>query len=326
MSKDKVSIIIPAYNVENYVYRGIESALNQTYENVEIVIVDDGSTDRTWEVIQSYAQKDSRIVAERQTNAGVSAARNHALRLATGKYVVFLDSDDWLEPETVQVLMENVEPEKNDLVSVDCYFACFDQQQQIQKENACDGDKVSRLTREEILTYINKDQYKMRSSCYKLFALDVIRANKMQFEESIYHGEDGLFVFRYLCKVDGFKYVPKPLWNILDRPNSATTSKYNAKWLTAMDAVGKMMECPEISNEVREILRAYLIDRMLVVERAAIMTDAGNHKDIQFLRKNLRAHYKDYFLVERTNKAKIYSFAMAYMPVFLLRIALNLFQ
>lgn len=325
MCKDKVSIIIPAYNVENYLFRGIESALNQTYENIEVVIVDDGSTDRTWEVIQSYAQKDSRVVAEQQANAGVSAARNHALRLATGKYVIFLDSDDWLEPDTVQVLTENTEPGKNMLISADCYFACFNQKQEIERESDVCGQPAATLPRNEILTYINKDTYKIRSSCYKLFSMDVIRENHMQFEENIHHGEDGLFVFRYLCMVDAFKYVPKPLWNILDRPHSATTGKYNAKWLTAMDAVRKMMECPGIPDEVLNLLRAYLVDRILVVERTAIVTDPGNRKDIRFLRKNLRACYKDFFLVERTKKARLYIFAMAYMPIFMLRIAHKLF-
>ena len=94
--EDLVSVIMPAYNVEKYIGEAIQSVLNQTYKNFELIIFDDGSTDKTWEIIQSF--NDSRIIAIRhQQNKGVAEARNTALKIAKGKWVALIDSDDvWL--------------------------------------------------------------------------------------------------------------------------------------------------------------------------------------------------------------------------------------
>ena len=90
-----ISVIIPAYNVENYIFRAIESVLNQTYSNYELIIVDDGSTDGTWDIIQSYAKNEKKMVIKKQKNSGVSKARNAGIEIAKGDFLVFLDSDDW---------------------------------------------------------------------------------------------------------------------------------------------------------------------------------------------------------------------------------------
>ena len=98
---EKVSIIIPVYNVENYLPKCLESVLGQTYADLEIICVDDGTPDRSAAVILSYAEKDRRINLISQENQGLSGARNTGIRSATGKYIIFLDGDDWIEPETV---------------------------------------------------------------------------------------------------------------------------------------------------------------------------------------------------------------------------------
>ena len=101
-----VSIIIPAYNTGEYIYRAIESSMRQTYMNIEIIIIDDGSTDNTLEVAKSYEAKDERIKVFHQGNAGVSAAKNYGIREAKGEYIIFLDSDDWFEDNAVEVLLD----------------------------------------------------------------------------------------------------------------------------------------------------------------------------------------------------------------------------
>lgn len=105
----KISIIVPVYNVERFLPRCLDSILNQTIREIEIILVDDGSTDHSGAVCDQYAAKDSRIIALHQSNSGVSAARNLGLAVAHGEYLGFIDSDDWIEPDMYERLLRNAE-------------------------------------------------------------------------------------------------------------------------------------------------------------------------------------------------------------------------
>ena len=120
----KISVIVPVYNVENYVSKCIESIINQTYSNLEIIIVDDGSTDKSGEICEYYAKRDDRIVLVHQENQGLSMARNNALDIAKGEYIGFVDSDDWIAPDMYEVLYNSAVQCGAD-ISV-CNFYCMD--------------------------------------------------------------------------------------------------------------------------------------------------------------------------------------------------------
>ncbi|HAP8915983.1 TPA: glycosyltransferase family 2 protein, partial [Enterococcus faecium] len=100
----KISVIVPAYNVENYLENCLESISNQTHSNIEIIVVDDGSPDRSGEIAEEYKKKDMRLKVIHQVNGGLSAARNSGLDSATGDFVCFIDSDDWIEPDYLELL------------------------------------------------------------------------------------------------------------------------------------------------------------------------------------------------------------------------------
>lgn len=106
--KDLVSVVVPVYNVEQYVGHCVESLLNQTYPNMEIILVDDGSRDQSGAVCDRYGQKDRRIVVIHKKNGGLSDARNEGIRRASGKWITFVDSDDYVHPEYVRVLHRNI--------------------------------------------------------------------------------------------------------------------------------------------------------------------------------------------------------------------------
>ena len=112
----KISIIIPAYNVQEYIKQCLESIINQTYKNLEIIVVNDGSKDKTLDIIESIAKDDSRIIVINQENQGVSAARNNALKGVDGDFVMFVDSDDWLDLDTCEVLIKEAVEENADIV------------------------------------------------------------------------------------------------------------------------------------------------------------------------------------------------------------------
>lgn len=107
MSKDKVSVIVPVYNAEKYIDATIESILTQTHKNLELIIVDDGSTDSSASLCRDWQKKDNRVRYICQKNAGVSAARNNGLDKATGEYIVFCDADDWIDKEYIDDLISN---------------------------------------------------------------------------------------------------------------------------------------------------------------------------------------------------------------------------
>ena len=107
--KKLVTIIVPAYNVENYIEECLQSICNQTYQNIEILVVDDGSTDNTYEVITKVAATDSRIKAFTKPNSGVSSTRNFALQQVAGEYIQFVDGDDTIEPIAVETLLNAME-------------------------------------------------------------------------------------------------------------------------------------------------------------------------------------------------------------------------
>ena len=104
----KVSVIIPVYNVRNYVSQCLESVVRQTFQNLEIFVIDDGSTDGSGELCDGFAETDSRILVLHTENHGLSAARNLGLDHASGDYLSFLDSDDWMEPDTIETLLNTV--------------------------------------------------------------------------------------------------------------------------------------------------------------------------------------------------------------------------
>lgn len=126
MENAKISIIVPVYNVVRYLRECIDSIINQTYSNLEIIIVDDGSTDGSGETCDAYEQLDKRIQVVHQKNQGLSSARNTALSLITGDLVGFVDSDDWLEPDYYETLEKHMQKTDADIVISGCYYVYQD--------------------------------------------------------------------------------------------------------------------------------------------------------------------------------------------------------
>lgn len=120
--KGLISVIVPVYKVEKYLHRCVDSILNQTYKNLEVILIDDGSPDNCSAICDEYAAKDSRVRVFHQKNAGVSAARNAGLDAATGDYIAFVDSDDWLEPDMYQTLHDVLQKSQADIACCECYL------------------------------------------------------------------------------------------------------------------------------------------------------------------------------------------------------------
>ena len=319
--KDLVSIIIPAYNVENYIFRGIESCINQTYKDIEIIIIDDGSSDNTQNIIKEYAQKDSRIKYLFQENKGVSAARNTGLDISKGDYVIFLDSDDWLELNTVEYLL-NKKKEYKDYFITTNFKTIYLENEKIKIEKEIE-EVLELLSSKKISSTFISTKYRVKSSCYKLFSKEILDANKIRFKENIYHGEDGLFVFEYLLHVENVLYTTKQLWNILERPNSASRGKFNKKFFTVITAVEEMIKLAKNDKNLEKELKKYLYCRTKYIYFCGIKDNALNKNEEKILKSQIKNLEKLYLKDQRKLK-KLKSYIAIRLPKTLLKVLLNI--
>ena len=150
MSEDKISIIIPIYKVEDYISKCIKSVIAQSYHNLEIILIDDGSPDRCGDICDDYAERDSRIRVIHRQNGGISAARNSGLEVATGEYVLFVDSDDYIHPDMVERMHDVALNKQADVVVCDYVKVNEDEEIEIPEESR----QVIDITEDNRLNYM----------------------------------------------------------------------------------------------------------------------------------------------------------------------------
>lgn len=192
MLEAPVTIIVPVYNGERTIRRCIDSLLHQTYKNIELLLIDDGSEDRTAEICRVYAKKYSHIRFIHKENGGEATARNRGLREATGEYVCFVDADDYVEPEFVSIL---IKPFQNGTAELSvCGFV----EELHEKEVFRPHCEKSQFTRAEALAHLLKEQSFRGYVWNKMFRMDVIRRNNLHFCEQLEIWLDVVFVFQYM--------------------------------------------------------------------------------------------------------------------------------
>ena len=309
----KVGILIPAYNIEKDIFRALDSCIAQTYKSIEIIVVDDGSVDQTYEVVKQYCLKDERIKVFHQENNGVSSARNRALELTSADYVVFLDSDDWLEKNAIEKYIQKLveQKEKTVLLASGRYYVEAGSFSRSQPDS--NVEEIT-LTSEEALMYVGQKKYNLRNAGYKLYSTDIIHG--LQFESEIRHGEDGLFVFEYLKVVDEFLYFPEPLWNVYRRPGSACRSAYNSAMLSAVSSVEKMLAYNN-SESLRRNLEVYFVQRTLGLLSAAFLVYPNSKNDIVFLRQKLKPMLQRYMVIQKDFRQKMICLFGLFAPCFI---------
>ncbi len=215
-----VSVIVAVYNIEEYLPRCVDSILAQTYRNLEIILVDDGSKDQSGSICDSYAEKDRRIKVIHKKNGGLSDARNAGMNAATGEYIGFVDGDDWIEPDMYRAMYFACEKEKAQ--------AAVCRYKQITKSGIIDGsagNSVS-LSRDEALEiYVCGDErYLIYNSVWsKLFARDLVEGMRFPVGKN---SEDIMFTTRAFCRMERLVYLDEAYYNyVLDREGSIMNEK-----------------------------------------------------------------------------------------------------
>lgn len=223
----KISVIIPIYNVENYLEKCIESVINQTYKNLEIILVNDGSTDGCKEICDRYKASDKRIKVIHKKNGGISDARNWGIDNATGDYIAFLDSDDWIDLGLYENLYNNIIKEKCD-ISMCNYKRTYDN-----KSNLKHSDKKVIYTNHEILKELYTDKQILIVVVWnKLFKKELF--NSFRFPVGKIH-EDEYLIPSVLYKANKIVYLEKELIYYRITPNSIMNSKFNENRLFYLD-------------------------------------------------------------------------------------------
>lgn len=206
--KDTISVIIPVYNAELTLDRCIQSVVSQTYKNLEIILINDGSKDRSFEICSNWVKKDSRVKFFNQMNCGVSCARNLGLDKAAGEYVAFVDADDWLALDMYEKLINKISVEKADTVF--CHYFNVDENH---KEIAIDNDNGLKLlveNKEYKYFFVKGSNYVIGSVWRCLFKKNLL--NDLYFNENIRIGEDCEFLLRYFARTSHNVCVDEKLY------------------------------------------------------------------------------------------------------------------
>lgn len=213
-----ISIIVPAYNVERYIRKCLESVCNQTYRNIEILVVDDGSTDETGAICDEFAAKDCRVKVVHNENHGVGAARNTALNSATGELIGFVDSDDWTEPDMFKTLY-NLLIDNDADISICSYY----REKKGRVKPMFNDGKTFRLTKKQALSQLVTDKTYKNYLWNKLFRRSLF--DGIQFPERT-HYEDVAVLYRIFAKASRFACINKPLYHHLFRRGSIVRPRF----------------------------------------------------------------------------------------------------
>lgn len=214
----KISIIVPVYKVDKYLNRCVESIVNQTYKDLEIILIDDGSPDSCPVLCDEWAKRDNRIKVIHKQNAGVSAARNAGIEIATGDYIGFVDSDDYIQPQMFEKLLKNITDNKSQLA----VCGLFKDELQIKADNCqCAASDAALAMLFNIIDYPYFEGYVWN----KLYDSEIIKVNNLRFDISLKMSEDTLFNFKYLQYADKVSILNSSEYHYVYRAMSVMNNK-----------------------------------------------------------------------------------------------------
>ena len=274
-----ITVIIPVYNVEQYLPRCLESICGQTYRDLEILLVDDGSTDSSREVCAQFAQRDPRIRHIRISNSGVSTARNRGLEAANGRWIGFVDADDHLEPGFYETLVR-------ELTASDKQIVCCGVRAEDPEGNRIERfkgrrmpDKEQDFDREEaLLRFLNPDTRILYWAVWnKLYSAELLKGIAFENEKVI--AEDFDFTLRCFLRSNGLRYIPDELYHYLVRPGSAITGSRSSKnsfdGMFFMDRAVREIQRAGIGGEV---IKCALIGREITAAKTLRDYQRGNRE------------------------------------------------
>ena len=274
-----ISVIVPVYNVEEYLPRCLESILGQTYRDLQVILVDDGSTDGSSRLCAEFAERDPRIECIRISNSGVSAARNRGLEAAKGRWIGFVDADDYIEAGFYETLVTH-------LTHSDKQIVCCGVRAEDTEGNRIERFKGRRFPAVEqdfdrddaLLRYLNPDTRILYWAVWnKLYSAELLKGIAFENEKVI--AEDFDFTLRCFLRSNGLRYIPDELYHYLVRPGSAITgsrfSKNSFDGMFFMDRAVREIQRAGIGGEV---IKCALIGREITAAKTLRDYQRGNRE------------------------------------------------
>lgn len=297
MKKIDISIIVPIYNAEEYLKRCIDSLVNQTKKEIEIVLINDGSTDNSEKIIKSY--KDDRIKYFKNKNQGIGKTRNFGIEKACGKYILFVDSDDYIDKKTCELLFEKAEKDSLDLLVYDFYRE-FDNNEL--KEEKINEFKISSLKENpKLLLDINLSPWN------KLYKSEIIKKNNIKFIENLKY-EDAPFVVEMIKKSKRIGKLNKALYYYVIHNNSETTVRDERVFdiIKIIDIIRENLKDTKEVKEELDTLTIYMLMNYNIQQRVQKNWSVGSKfidESFDYLNKNI-PNYKDNVYFKQRNMLK----------------------
>lgn len=213
-----VSIIIPVYNVNNYLRRCLDSVVGQTYQKLEIILVDDGSTDNSGKICDEYAQIDNRIIVVHKINGGLSDARNVGIDIASGKYIAFIDSDDFVSTKYIQILLEEIMKKNADIAI--CKYVKGSRDDFVKENNKKRKIKCFKSV-EMLKNWHGKYKHVETVAWNKLYKLSLFKENNISYPQG-YYNEDVQTTHLLINKADNIILIDEVLYYYFQRKDSIT--------------------------------------------------------------------------------------------------------
>ena len=277
----KISIIVPIYNSEKYLDKCISSIQNQTINEIEIILVNDGSTDNSKDICNYYSCIDKRIKVINIKNKGVSNARNTGIRNATGKYIMFVDSDDYVDPNWCEEMLKETQDNKDNFIV--CGYKILNRREKNKKiqYNLLDENKeVTRLYKNDFfLLYI---QNLLNSPCNKIFESKIIKENNILYDINLSLGEDLLFNLQYLQYVSGdIRVINKCTYNYIWEEKISLDNKYYPKLFEIYKGVYHKLYKSLIENDsnMEKYEPIYWKRYFFMMEKVLLNTFSKENKD-----------------------------------------------
>lgn len=301
-----VSIIVPVYNVEDYLERCIKSILTQSYRNIELILVDDGSRDNSQEICNRYRDKDSRVTVVHQNNKGPAVARNVGIALSSGKYITFIDSDDYVSKDYVNCMLMVAETYDSDIVS--CAYSFNESQIEIDS-NPCIYKEYSS---EEAIKTLMAERVLVTGPVVKLINKRIVSDDL--FPPELMH-EDLAVVYKLFDKANRIIHLSNVMYYYQANPHSITHSKFSTKHLDLFIIMDEIIDFtiekyPRITKYAKNRDTRYAIS---YYKQAASMLDT-NSDVLSYLRNRVKPNIIHYQLSRYSLMSKLYGVLICVFP------------
>jgi glycosyltransferase involved in cell wall biosynthesis len=289
LQKSLVSVVVPIYKVEKYIHRCVDSILGQTYSHIEVILVNDGSPDNCGEIAEKYAAADSRVQVIHKKNGGLSDARNYGMQKVTGEFTIFVDSDDWLERNMIEYMVNSCMEYKADIVQSAFYYA-YEDRELVDNRYYKQEDPPVVLENQKLMYELVINERVKNFAWGKLYKTNIIK--DIPFEKGVLF-EDVFWAHKIMHKVNTFVLLHQPMYNYYQRSDSivATYTTRNLDVIKGLKERHRFIEkfYKELIDEsYKTILKMSLIHYNLLLRNRDKDVDGVYRKEIQtYIQSNL---------------------------------------